>query len=278
MGLDIYLESFTFENNTIPKENYIDINGHIDENRFNAELLKDEDFFNYAKSTIKQILKSQLEKMKYDYSLINANTTNKIKEYTERHPLMFLDHIIDTKTYTIRTEKDHIELLDELNHNIEYIKTSINQIKTLTQDEMIQTLENTDEYSNELQIYQDIRYSDVFKSPIETIEEVLYYRKEYDIVEMMEICLNDAYNGTFSNMSDTPSSINNLDYYLINDTVINHCINFLKESIDELKFELDDEDETSRDDINYTIEKYQLWLNDFKSLDQSKEYIFHIWY
>lgn len=199
-----------------------------------------------------------IESFKYNEHnhVLKEDYINEVTREVSIHDYMIatLEQDINDEMFE-KAKKEVIETLYEEDSHLtsnQDTKSLKFDIETLQKSELIQRIENDDSDT----IVEMFESSIFISSPFVEMKEKLYYRKRNDIVDYMREALD----------KDGLADVKNITYYLIDKNVLNRLFNILKKAIKYQK---------AQGEID-PIESY--YLDEFKALNQNKEYLFYIWY
>lgn len=279
MGLDIFINEIKI-NEDVDKSKFINSVGLISKFNYYSELLKNENLFNKLKRQMIKIYNDLIYNCEKDLKLLNDGSPQALSQYKDYNQMKYLDYVIDPITNTFINEEERNKLISDTKKYLNAYTENLDNIKNISQDNLISGFKNhTDTIlKSQPSIYNDIYYFDILKDPYIELDEneTLYYRKEWDLVELVNDCLEK----TFKNNTIKSKRIEliNCAPYLINGDVIKEIISYLEASIKDLQNQLKNDYDIIENVIIDELDMYERWLSDFKLLDINKEYAFVISY
>lgn len=279
MGLDIFINEIKI-NEDVDKSKFINSVGLISKFNYYSELLKNENLFNKLKRQMIKIYNDLIYNCEKDLKLLNDGSPQSLSQYKDYNQMKYLDYVIDPITNTFINEEERNKLISDTKKYLNAYTENLDNIKNISQDNLISGFKNhTDTIlKSQPSIYNDIYYFDILKDPYIELDEneTLYYRKEWDLVELVNDCLEK----TFKNNTIKSKHIEliNCAPYLINGDVIKEIISYLEASIKDLQNQLKNDYDIIENVIIDELDMYERWLSDFKLLDINKEYAFVISY
>ena len=279
MGLDVFINEIKI-NEDVDKSKFINSVGLISKFNYYSELLKNENLFNKLKRQMIKIYNDLIYNCEKDLKLLNDGSPQALSQYKDYNQMKYLDYVIDPITNTFINEEERNKLISDTKKYLNAYTENLDNIKNISQDNLILGFKNhTDTIlKSQPSIYNDIYYFDILKDPYIELDEneTLYYRKEWDLVELVNDCLEK----TFKNNTIKSKHIEliNCAPYLINGDVIKEIISYLEASIKDLQNQLKNDYDIIENVIIDELDMYERWLSDFKLLDINKEYAFVISY
>lgn len=279
MGLDIFIHEIKI-NEDVDKNKFINDIGLISKYNYNAELVKNQSVFNKLKLQIIKMYNNLIFKYDRDLKLLNDGSPHALNQYKSYNQMKYFDHVIDPIDDKFINEVEKNKLIFDTKECLNLYQENLNYIKNISQDKLISDLRNCDDnmISNQPSIYKDIYIFNILKDPYKKLnkDEILYYRKEWGLVELVTNCLEKTFKN--NKIKSNYKELINCEPYLINGDVIKEIILYIETFIKNLKNKLKNNYNIIEDILKDEIDMYERWLSDFRLLDINKEYAFVIWY